>query len=104
MTELELRKKYIATIEAWLGMSKAAQTHHVIIDTYNKIRPLPRGYKLSYYDAYCCAMSIDCSIKFLTFIGNLLFNGISDRFNSFVKRIDSITEAITRIICLFIPF
>ena len=43
----------IAVMRSWLGLSRSAQTHRVIIDTYNSYKPLARGYAVSYYDDYC---------------------------------------------------
>ena len=40
-------------MRSWLGMSRQAQTHHEIIDTYNSYSPLARGYKVTYWDDYC---------------------------------------------------
>ena len=48
MTYSEFAKKYLGVIE---GDSK----HKFIIDEYNKIDPLPRGYKMTYSDAWCAA-------------------------------------------------
>lgn len=48
LTYSEYAKKYLGAIE---GDSK----HKFIIDEYNKIDPLPRGYKMSYSDAWCAA-------------------------------------------------
>lgn len=53
MTENELRKKYIDTAVSYLGVKKGSSQHKYIIDTYNKIVPLPSGYKLKYTDAWC---------------------------------------------------
>ena len=37
----------------WIGMSRSKGTHKPIIDLYNSHKPLARGYKVSYSDAYC---------------------------------------------------
>lgn len=55
MTEMELRQRYVATMESWLGMSKAKKTHKEIIDIYNTIRPIPRSIPMDYSMAYCAA-------------------------------------------------
>ena len=55
MKEMELRQAFVDVIRGWLGLNKCDQTHRPIVDLYNSIRPLPVGYKLSYYDAYCAA-------------------------------------------------
>ena len=40
-------------MRSWIGLSRSAGTHHVIIDTYNSYTPRARGYKVSYQDAFC---------------------------------------------------
>lgn len=50
-----MRNKMIKAAKAWLGCKKADGSHKQIIDTYNTIKPLPAGYKLSYHDAWCAA-------------------------------------------------
>lgn len=47
------RTTIIKQAQAWVGYKEANGTHKVIIDTYNKIRPLPRGYKVKYSDEWC---------------------------------------------------
>lgn len=37
----------------YLGVKEGTTAHHAIIDGYNKIRPLPRGYKAKYNDSWC---------------------------------------------------
>lgn len=39
--------------EKWLGKNEADKSHREIIDAYNDIVPLPRGYKVKYSDAWC---------------------------------------------------
>ena len=63
MTEKELRKKYIDGIIAWKGMSRSKGTHKPIIDLYNTQKPLPRGYKVTYTDAYCATTVSAGAIK-----------------------------------------
>lgn len=55
VTEDELREKVINIMRDWLGCKQGDKTHHYIIDTYNSIRPLPMGYRLSYSEAWCAA-------------------------------------------------
>ena len=43
----------INVMRSWIGLSRAAQTHRVIIDIYNSHTPLAVGHKVSYYDDYC---------------------------------------------------
>ena len=40
---------------SWVGRREADGTHRVIIDVYNSIVPLPRGYCMSYTDPWCAA-------------------------------------------------
>lgn len=47
------RTTIIKQAQAWLGRNEKAGTHKLIIDTYNKIKPLPRGYKVRYSDEWC---------------------------------------------------
>lgn len=53
MTENELRSKVVSTAESYLGFSEANERHKEIIDLYNTIRPLPRGYAVKYTDDWC---------------------------------------------------
>ena len=55
MTEKQLRRSACLMAEQWLGCSEADGSHRDIIDTYNRIRPLPRGYKMRYSDPWCAA-------------------------------------------------
>lgn len=54
------REEIVNEAKRWLGVNEGNGTFKVIIDEYNKIRPLPRGYRLRYTDAWCAA--------FVTFI------------------------------------
>lgn len=40
-------------MRSWIGLSRAAGTHKIIIDTYNSYLPHPRGYAVTYTDDYC---------------------------------------------------
>lgn len=53
MTETDLRSKVCAQALTWKGRKEADGSHREIIDLYNTIRPLPRGYRLQYSDAWC---------------------------------------------------
>ena len=55
MRERELREKVVNQAKAWVGRKEADNSHRVIIDAYNDIRPLPRGYRMSYTDPWCAA-------------------------------------------------
>ena len=43
----------IAAAEKWLGRKESDNSHRLIIDTYNAHKPLARGYKVKYTDAWC---------------------------------------------------
>ena len=45
--------KVVAFAKSCLGMKESDGTHRKIVDGYNKIRPLPRGYKVQYTDPWC---------------------------------------------------
>lgn len=53
MTEKQLRQKAISTAQAWLGCKESNGTHKQIIDLYNSVKPLPRGYAVKYTDQWC---------------------------------------------------
>lgn len=55
MNELELRNKLRTVAESFIGRREEDGSHRAIIDSYNRIRPLPRGYALSYSDPWCAA-------------------------------------------------
>ena len=55
MTENELRQRVCGTARAWLGRREADGGHREIIDVYNGISPLPRGYRMTYGDPWCAA-------------------------------------------------
>lgn len=47
------RKQFVTQMQSWIGLKESDGSHRQIIDIYNTIRPLPRGYKLTYWDAWC---------------------------------------------------
>ena len=53
MTEQQVRQKAVSTAQAWLGCKESNGTHKQIIDLYNSVKPLPRGYAVKYTDAWC---------------------------------------------------
>ena len=55
MTEQELRQKVVNTAVGYHGRKESDGSHKPIIDLYNKIKPLPAGYKMSYTDPWCAA-------------------------------------------------
>ena len=55
MTERELRERVAQEALALLGRNEADGSFRAIIDAYNGITPLPRGYRMSYSDPWCAA-------------------------------------------------
>lgn len=66
MTETQLRRKVVNQIKSWVGYNDADGSHKKIIDIYNSHKPLARGYKLQYTDAWCAgtvsAVAIACAL------------------------------------------
>lgn len=66
MTEQELRQRVVSVAKGWLGVKGGTPEHHTIVDVYNAHRPLARGYKLKYTDAWCAgfasAVAIDAGL------------------------------------------
>ena len=58
-----LAKNIISQAKAWLGCKESDGSHKKIIDTYNNHRPLARGYKVKYTDAWCATFVSACAIK-----------------------------------------
>ena len=56
----------LAQARAWIGRNEADGTHKGIIDVYNGHKPLARGYKVKYTDAWCAtfvsAVAIRCGL------------------------------------------
>ena len=63
MTESQIRQKVVAAAKAWLGCNEADGSHRKIIDLYNSHKPLARGYKLQYSDAWCAGFVSAVAIK-----------------------------------------
>ena len=61
MTENELRNEVVRQARSWLGRKEADGSHREIIDLYNSIRPLPRGYRLGYDEPWCAAFVSACA-------------------------------------------
>lgn len=55
MTEAALRKLVVDTAIKYLGCKESDGSHKKIIDIYNSQSPIPVGYKVTYYDAWCAA-------------------------------------------------
>lgn len=52
-TEKRSRTAVVEKAKAWLGYNEYDGSHEVIVDTYNSFLPHPRGYRVTYYDAWC---------------------------------------------------
>lgn len=46
---------YSSFAKKYIGIKQGSADHKDIIDGYNKIRPLPRSYKVTYNDSWCAA-------------------------------------------------
>lgn len=57
MTENEMRGKVVAQAWEWYneGLRESDGSHMRVIEVYNAIRPLPRGYKMTATDPWCAA-------------------------------------------------
>lgn len=57
------RNKILEQAKKWLGKNEADGSHREIIDTYNRIKPLARGYKVKYTDSWCATFVSAVAIK-----------------------------------------
>lgn len=55
MNELDRRILFVKNAQKYEGLREADNSHRQIIDLYNSIRPLPRGYAMTYTDPWCAA-------------------------------------------------
>ena len=55
MTENELRQALCAEARRYLGYCESNGSHRKLIDLYNRIEPLPGGYRMRYTDPWCAA-------------------------------------------------
>lgn len=62
MTEQELRAKVVSIAKSYLGCNESDGSHRKIIDLYNSHKPLARGYKVQYTDAWCATFVSAVSI------------------------------------------
>lgn len=63
MTEAQVRQKVLGFMQGWVGLKRSNRSHAPIIDTYNARTPRPRGYKVTYTDAYCATTVSAAAIK-----------------------------------------
>lgn len=53
----------IVQARSWIGCRESDGSHKKIIDVYNGHRPLARGYRVRYTDAWCATFVSACAIK-----------------------------------------
>ena len=62
----KLASAVLTQARAWIGRNEADGSHKEIIDVYNGHKPLARGYKVKYTDAWCAtfvsAVAIKCGL------------------------------------------
>jgi surface antigen len=56
-------KNVVEQAKAWVGKNEKDGSHKEIIDVYNSHKPLARGYKVKYTDAWCAAFVSAVAIK-----------------------------------------
>lgn len=64
MNEAQIRQIVVNTAKKYLGCKESVGSHKKIVDKYNSHKPLARGYKVKYTDAWCAT--------FGSFIGIIL--------------------------------
>lgn len=57
------RTAVVNQAKAWLGYNEADGSHRAIIDLYNTQNPRPRGYKVTYTDAWCATFVSAVAVK-----------------------------------------
>ena len=57
------REKYVSVARSMIGWSEANGKHKLIVNIYNSFLPHPRGYKVTYSDAWCATFVSACAIK-----------------------------------------
>jgi hypothetical protein len=55
--------KVVDQAKAWIGRNEADGSHKHIIDVYNSHKPLARGYKVKYTDAWCATFVSAVAVK-----------------------------------------
>jgi len=55
--------KVLTQAQAWVGKKESDGSHRMIIDIYNRHRPLARNYKVKYTDAWCATFVSAVAIK-----------------------------------------
>lgn len=63
MTEQELRERVVSIAKSYIGCKESDGSHRKIIDLYNSHKPLARGYKVTYTDAWCATFGSAVAIQ-----------------------------------------
>lgn len=63
MTEQELRTKVVSIAQSYIGCKESDGSHRKIVDLYNSHKPLARGYKVTYTDAWCATFASAVAIQ-----------------------------------------
>lgn len=56
-------QKVLEVARSWIGRNEADGSHKYIIDLYNSVKPLPRGYMVKYTDHWCSTFVSAVAIK-----------------------------------------
>lgn len=75
----------------FVGVKEGSKEHHAIIDSYNRIRPLPRGYKVKYTDAWC-ATFVSFVMKECGAINPPYECGVADMYAKALHNHQAVTE------------
>ena len=63
MTEQEIREAYVSELETYLGAREGDLRHRELIDLYNSMPELPRGYAMTYTADWCVATAVAVAVK-----------------------------------------
>lgn len=63
MTELELRRHFVETLAGYVGAKEGDERHRELIDLYNSLPVLPRGYQMTYTADWCVATAVAIGVK-----------------------------------------
>lgn len=63
MTEMELRELFVKSLGVYYGATEGDERHREIIDYYNTLKPLPRGYFMTYSADWCVAFAVAVAVK-----------------------------------------
>ena len=60
---MKTARKLVEFANTWKGKKESNGTHKEIIDVYNTFKPRPRGYKVTYTDAWCATFVSAVAVK-----------------------------------------